>query len=61
MLRRTSIAFTGNADAEVLDEIADALAPMLGWDRSRHDAELDQTRQLLNDRHGLDIRSRTRG
>ncbi|WP_226533287.1 glycerol-3-phosphate dehydrogenase/oxidase [Microbacterium paraoxydans] len=61
VLRRTSIAFTGNADAEVLDEIADALAPMLGWDRSRHDAELDQTRQLLNERHGLDIQSRTRG
>ncbi|MDF2563234.1 MAG: FAD-dependent oxidoreductase [Microbacterium sp.] len=61
VLRRTSIAFTGNADADVLDDIADALAPMLGWDRSRHDAELDQTRQLLNERHGLDIRSRTRG
>lgn len=61
VLRRTSIAFTGGADAEVLDEIADALAPMLGWDRSRHDAELEQTRQLLNERHGLDIPSRTRG
>jgi len=61
VLRRTSIAFTGGANAEVLDEIADALAPMLGWDRSRHDAELDQTRQLLNERHGLHIPSRTRG
>ena len=61
VLRRTSIAFTGNADAEVLDEIADALAPLLGWDRARHDAELDQTRQLLNERHGLDIQSRARG
>jgi glycerol-3-phosphate dehydrogenase len=61
VLRRTSIAFTGNADAEVLDEIADALAPLLDWDRARHDAELDQTRQLLNERHGLDISSRTRG
>lgn len=61
VLRRTSIAFTGGANAEVLDEIADALAPMLGWDRSRHDAELEQTRELLNERHGLDIPSRTRG
>ena len=61
ILRRTSIAFTGHADAEVLDEIADALAPLLDWDRSRHDAELEQTRQLLNERHGLDISSRTRG
>jgi glycerol-3-phosphate dehydrogenase len=61
ILRRTSIAFTGHADAEVLDEIADALAPLLDWDRARHDAELEQTRQLLNERHGLDISSRTRG
>jgi len=61
VLRRTSIAFTGGADAEVLDEIADALAPLLGWDRSRHEAELEQTRLLLNERHGLDIPSRARG
>ena len=61
VLRRTSIAFTGNADAAVLDEIADALAPMLDWDRDRHDAEIEQTRLLLNERHGLDIPSRARG
>jgi len=61
VLRRTSIAFTGGVDAEVLDEIADALAPLLGWDRDRHDAELEQTRVLLNERHGLHLSSRTRG
>ncbi|MFS0852240.1 FAD-dependent oxidoreductase [Microbacterium sp. 179-I 3D4 NHS] len=61
ILRRTSIAFTGNADARVLDEIADALAPLLDWDRARHDAELEETRLLLNELHGLDISSRARG
>lgn len=61
ILRRTSIAFTGGAKAEVLDEIADALAPLLGWDRERHDAEVEQTRVLLNERHGLHIPSRARG
>jgi len=61
ILRRTSIAFVGHADAAVLDELADALAPMLGWDRARHDAEVEQTRELLNTRHGLTISSRTRG
>ncbi|KQR38528.1 MULTISPECIES: glycerol-3-phosphate dehydrogenase/oxidase [Microbacterium] len=61
ILRRTSIAFTGHADADVLEELADALAPLLDWDRERHDAELDQTRTLLNERHGLKISSRTRG
>ncbi|WP_302677834.1 glycerol-3-phosphate dehydrogenase C-terminal domain-containing protein, partial [Microbacterium sp. GbtcB4] len=53
ILRRTSIAFTGGARAEVLDVIADALAPLLGWVRERHDAEVVQTRGLLNERHGL--------
>ncbi|WEK59685.1 MAG: glycerol-3-phosphate dehydrogenase/oxidase [Candidatus Microbacterium colombiense] len=61
ILRRTSIAFVGNANGAVIDEIADALAPLLGWDRARHDAELEQTRELLNERHGLHISSHTRG
>ena len=61
ILRRTSIAFTGNADADVLEELADALASLLDWDRARHDAELEQTRLLLNERHGLQISSRARG
>lgn len=61
VLRRTSIAFTGNADADVLEELADALSPLLDWDRARHDAELEQTRALLNERHGLQISSRARG
>jgi len=61
LLRRTSIAFTGDAGSSTLDELADALAPLLGWDRARHDAEIDQTRELLNSRHGLTLSSRTRG
>ena len=61
VMRRTSIAFTGHADADVLEELAAALAPLLHWDRERHDAELDQTRTMLNDRHGLHISSRARG
>ncbi|NKF31463.1 hypothetical protein HER21_34045, partial [Pseudomonas sp. BGM005] len=54
-------AFVGHADADVLEELADALAPLLHWDRARHDAELEQTRLLLNERHGLKISSRARG
>ncbi len=61
VLRRTSIAFTGNADADVLEELADALVPLLDWDRERRDTEVDQTRELLNERHGLQISSRARG
>ncbi|MGW9112466.1 FAD-dependent oxidoreductase [Microbacterium sp. NPDC055683] len=60
LLRRTSIAFTGDVDADVLDEIADALAPLLEWDRARRDAEVQEARALLNDAHGLTIPDRTR-
>ncbi|GAA4764120.1 glycerol-3-phosphate dehydrogenase/oxidase [Microbacterium gilvum] len=60
LLRRTSIAFTGDVDADVLDEVADALAPLLEWDRERRDAEVQEARTLLNDAHGLTIPDRTR-
>ncbi|WP_456285468.1 glycerol-3-phosphate dehydrogenase/oxidase [Microbacterium sp. JZ70] len=60
VLRRTSIAFTGGADADILDELADALAPLLGWDAARRDDEVEQARTILNDFHGLTIPDRTR-
>ena len=55
VLRRTSIAFVGDADAPVLVELADALAPLLGWDEARRDAELVAATEILNDAHGLSI------
>ena len=61
VLRRTSLAFTGDVTEENLEEIAEALAPLLDWDRARVAAEIDQTRELLNTRHGLSLVARTRG
>ncbi len=55
VLRRTSIAFVGDADGEVLVELADALAPLLGWDAARREAELTEATEILNDAHGLSI------
>jgi glycerol-3-phosphate dehydrogenase len=40
LLRRTSIAFIGAATAEALAEVADAIAPVLGWDADRAAAEV---------------------
>ena len=54
-LRRTSLAFTGDVDLTVLTELADALAPLLDWDDERRDAEVETTRRILNDAHGLSI------
>jgi glycerol-3-phosphate dehydrogenase len=60
VLRRTAIAFTGQARTEVLEEIASALAPLLGWDDARRAAELDATRTLLAERHGVAFADATR-
>ncbi|WP_194397732.1 glycerol-3-phosphate dehydrogenase/oxidase [Microbacterium atlanticum] len=35
LLRRTSIAFTGGASPEAVAEVAEAVAPVLGWDAAR--------------------------
>lgn len=53
VLRRTATAFTGRATPQALEELADALAPLLGWDDDRRAAEIEQTRTLLAERHGV--------
>jgi glycerol-3-phosphate dehydrogenase len=55
VLRRSNIAFAGGVTTELLVEVADALAPLLGWDADRRDAEIEATVQLLNDAHGLTL------
>ncbi len=40
LLRRTSIAFVGEATAEAVAEAASAVAPVLGWDAQRADLEV---------------------
>ena len=61
ILRRTSLAFTGDVTEEILEEVADALAPLKGWDRARTAREIELTRELLNTRHGLSLVARTHG
>ena len=39
LMRRTSLAFTGAATEAVAAEIAAAIAPVLGWNTARIDAE----------------------
>ena len=53
VLRRTNIAFVGAVTAPVLEELADAMAPLMEWSADRRDAEIEATVQLLNDAHGL--------
>jgi glycerol-3-phosphate dehydrogenase len=52
VLRRTALAFTGRADAQALDDLATALAPLLGWDADRRAGEVAATRARLAQHHG---------
>ncbi|MFT4235144.1 MAG: glycerol-3-phosphate dehydrogenase/oxidase [Microbacterium sp.] len=53
--RRTSIAFTGGVTEAVLEEIAAALAPLLGWSDQKQAEEVSQAREHLDTYHGLTI------
>ncbi|WP_375384674.1 FAD-dependent oxidoreductase [uncultured Microbacterium sp.] len=49
--RRTPLAFIGHASAEVAAEIAEAIAPLLGWDPEERDREV---RRALEKVHAAD-------
>ncbi|GGD79465.1 glycerol-3-phosphate dehydrogenase/oxidase [Microbacterium murale] len=55
IFRRTSLAFTGDADAAAVQAIAEALAPLLGWDAARIESEIEDMSTQLRDAHGVDI------
>lgn len=55
VFRRTSLAFTGDADAGTVRAIAEALAPLLAWDASRVTTEIEDATVQLRDAHGVDI------
>lgn len=55
IFRRTSLAFTGDADAGAVRAIAEALAPLLDWDASRVDAEIHDAASQLREAHGVDV------
>ncbi len=55
IFRRTSLAFTGDADAAAVQAIAGALAPILGWDAARTESEIEDTSTQLREAHGVDV------
>jgi glycerol-3-phosphate dehydrogenase len=42
LLRRTNIAFRGEATVEVVEEVADAVADVMGWDAAARRSEIDR-------------------
>ncbi len=47
LMRRTSLAFTGEATPEVIDEVAQAMAQALGWSEARMRAEIAKAQGSL--------------
>lgn len=55
ILRRTSVAFTGDLTADALAELADIAADELGWDEHTRDAEIAHATAFLADAHGVSL------
>ncbi|GAA1358768.1 glycerol-3-phosphate dehydrogenase/oxidase [Arthrobacter rhombi] len=54
-IRRTSLAFRGLVTAGLIDECAEILAPLLGWDAERSEAERSDARRVLSEEHGVNF------
>ncbi|KFF59158.1 FAD-dependent oxidoreductase [Cryobacterium sp. MLB-32] len=58
LLRRTSIAFVGSATSDLIDELADIVAPVLDWTVERRAQEIELAEHLLHDLHGIEFSDR---
>lgn len=57
VLRRTSLAFTGAVTTGLLVELADVVGEVLGWTDVRRRDEVESTRRVLAERHGVTLES----
>ena len=55
LLRRTSLAFSGELSDARVREIADVMSSELGWNSTRRDEEIARAGALLRERHGVDL------
>ncbi|NUP74573.1 MAG: FAD-dependent oxidoreductase, partial [Sinomonas sp.] len=54
LIRRTSLAFRGLVTRELVGEVATVLAPHLGWDPSRVEAEAEHALRTLSQSHRVE-------
>lgn len=55
VLRRTSLAMIGNIRIPLLQELAQIIAPILGWSHDEMQSEIDSTTQLLKRNYGMKL------
>ncbi|MCI0713020.1 MAG: glycerol-3-phosphate dehydrogenase/oxidase [Chloroflexi bacterium] len=53
ILRRTLMGMLGQVTGALLVELADIIAPLLGWSESKRRVEVERAAQLLRDKHGV--------
>jgi len=56
LFRRTTIAISGQLTGALLDEIAAIAAGVLGWDAVRTRQEIEASRDIARQRHGMVLR-----
>ncbi|MBZ0303147.1 MAG: glycerol-3-phosphate dehydrogenase/oxidase [Anaerolineae bacterium] len=55
VLRRTTLALQGELTGALLDELAQITGAALGWSAAQTAAEIDRTRHILAERHGVHV------
>jgi glycerol-3-phosphate dehydrogenase len=56
ILRRTLLAWLGRITTDTLMEIAESIAPVLGWSPERSQQEIERTIKLLQAKHGIALK-----
>jgi glycerol-3-phosphate dehydrogenase len=57
ILRRTLIGILGQANRELIEELAETLAPVMNWSAAQTREEVTRTANLLSVRHGVNLSS----
>jgi len=55
ILRRSLMAYLGHLTRPLVEELAQVLTDILGWDHARKNAEVERTLECLKDRHGVSL------
>ncbi|WP_370644352.1 glycerol-3-phosphate dehydrogenase/oxidase [Nesterenkonia sp. LB17] len=56
LIRRTSLAFRGLVTAELLSELGESLAPLLGWDAETIASEIKDAQRVLREWHTVELK-----
>ena len=55
ILRRSLMAYLGHLNRPLIEELADILAEVFGWDEVQKQAEVERILEILQDRHGVNL------